>query len=424
MKGVESLKKWFHEWVIMIKSFNRNLRLFMLANFLIQIGMGMFAVMYNLYIKELGLSETVTGSVISIHALALVFMLVPAGLLSDRLGRKNVILFGTAITAVMLVARSVVTTEQPMLMLAFITGIVWAFVQVSGVPFLAENSLPTERMHLFSIHFSLVTVANVVGSLLGGIVADLFQIGGLDAVLSIRYSLFAGGLIFLIGILPLFKITNKVKVTVDKAMSEDKPKKDHSVLRRNLKMILLFSLANLLIGTGSGLVIPYLNLYFSNRFDASNTYIGLILALGSAMTAVAMLIGPMLVKRVGKVRALVIFQFASIPFLFLTAFTNSLLLASLGFLMRQALMNAGNPITSAIAMDIVDDRYKGFANSVNQMVFNLGWATMGIPAAMLVTTFGSYWGYVYTFSITGIIYLIASTYFYFMFGRKYKEQID
>ena len=40
-------------------------------------------------------------------------------------------------------------------------------------------------------------------------------------------------------------------------------------------------------------------------------------------------------------------------------------------------MNAGNPIQSAVAMEIVSDKYKGLANSVNQMVFNLGWATMG-----------------------------------------------
>ena len=65
-----------------------------------------------------------------------------------------------------------------------------------------------------------------------------------------------------------------------------------SSFKRNIILIFHFSFASLLIGLGSGLVVPYLNLYFSNRFDASNAYIGLILSLGSAMTAVAMLIGP------------------------------------------------------------------------------------------------------------------------------------
>lgn len=422
---MHELSKSLRDWFKNIKSFNRNIKLFIVANVLIQVGMGIFSVMYNLYIRELGLPEAVNGSVISVTSLATAIMLVPAGILSDKFGRKWILITGTLLTAIMLLGRSLVVAEQPMLILGFATGIVWALTQVSGVPFLAENSKPSERMHLFSIHFALVTVANVIGSLLGGVIADFALWIGAGEVSSIQISLIAGVIIFIAGIFPLFSLKpvrrfEEMKSTIEQEIEEVKKESD---FKANLKIIGLFSLANLLIGTGSGLVIPYLNLYFANRFDASNAYIGLILALGSAMTAVAMLIGPMLVKRVGKVRALVIFQLMSIPFLFLTAYTNSLFFASIGFLLRQALMNAGNPIQSAIAMDVVHDKYKGLANSVNQMVFNMGWATMGLPAAWLVTTFGSYWGYAYAFSITGCLYLIASTYFYFVFGRRYTRSI-
>ena len=419
------MNKKLKDWFLNVMSFNRNIKLFMLANILIQIGMGVFGVMYNLYIRELGYSESVNGSIISITSLATAIMLIPAGILSDRIGRKKILLMGTLLSSIMLFGRGIVSLEQPLLIFAFLTGIVWAFVQVTGVPFLAENSKPTERMNLFSIHFAITTVANVIGNLLGGFVADGFQLMfQFSEVESIRSSLLLGAAIFTFGLIPLFSLssskTDNLKRELVSKQAEEIEDLEDSSFKKNLIMIILFGLANLLIGTGSGLVIPYLNLYFANRFDASNSYVGLILALGSAMTAVAMLIGPLLVKKVGKVRALVIFQLLSIPFLFLTAFTNSLLIASIGFLMRQALMNAGNPIQSAIAMDVVHNKYKGLANSVNQMVFNIGWATMGLPAAWLVTTYGSYWGYAYTFSITGCLYLIASIYFYLIFSRKYK----
>jgi len=427
------MTRWLRNWVLTINSFNSNIKMFILANILIQIGMGIFMVMYNLYIRGLGYSETVNGSVISINSLATALMLIPAGLLRDRFGRKRLIIIGTTLTAIVLFGRSIVTHEHPILMFGFMAGTVWALAQVSGVPFLAENSKPSERMHLFSIHFAMVTVANVVGNLLGGTIADglqaLFDIGIVE---SIRISLIVGASIFTISLIPLLKLKAVPKVKVVEKQTDDVETSGLKVaeeafeasFKKNFKMIVLFGLSSLMIGTGSGLVIPYLNLYFANRFDASNSYVGLVIALGSAMTAVAMLIGPVLVKKVGKVRALVIFQFVSIPFLFITGFTNSLLIASIGFLLRQALMNAGNPITSAIAMDVVHDKYKGLANSVNQMVFNLGWAMMGLPAAWLVTTYGNYWGYAFTFSITGCLYLIASTYFYFIFGRKYQLKED
>ncbi|WP_313894720.1 MFS transporter [Psychrobacillus sp.] len=410
---------WLQDWKTKISSFNRNIRLFMLANILIQIGMGVFSVMYNLYIKELGFPETVNGKVISMTSLATAIMLIPAGFLSDRFGRKWIIVIGTIITALTLFYRSVFVGEQSLIYAAFFTGLFMALVQVSGVPFLAENSRSSERMHLFSIHFSLVTIAGVVGSLGGGIFVDALHVyTGMSILDSLKWVLVFGAIIFALGIFPLLKLKSAEKVEEQEKATDTHKKELPSSFKRNIKIIILFGVANLLIGTGSGLVIPYLNLYFSNRFDASNAFIGLILSLGSAMTAVAMLVGPALVKKVGKVRALVIFQLLSIPFLFITGFTTSLAIASTGFLLRQALMNAGNPIQSAIAMDVVHDKYKGLANSVNQMVFNLGWAAMGPVSAGLVMMYGSYWGYAITFSITGTLYIIASTYFYILFGRK------
>ncbi|MCZ8538423.1 MFS transporter [Paenisporosarcina quisquiliarum] len=410
---------WITDWKMKITGFNRNIRMFMLANVLIQIGMGVFMVMYNLYIKELGLSEVVNGKVISYMSLATAIVLIPAGFLSDRVGRKWSIAVGTLLTASTLFYRSVVVSEEPIVIAAFFTGLFMAIVQVSGVPFLAENSKASERMHLFSIHFSVVTIASVIGSLGGGVLADVLEFGfGMNAVDAIRWALLAGATIFTIGIVPLLKL--KPKMVSEDAKREaaiNLPSQDSS-FKINVRIIVLFAIAQLLIGIGSGLVIPYLNLYFANRFDASSAFIGLVLSLGSAMTAVAMLIGPMLVKKVGKVNALVLFQLGSLPFLFLTAFTTSVWLASAGFLMRQALMNAGNPIQSAIAMEVVHDKYKGLANSVNQMVFNIGWAVMGPVSAWLVTTYGSYWGYAYAFSITGFLYILSSSYFYIAFGRR------
>nr|WP_243458251.1 MFS transporter [Sporosarcina sp. Te-1] len=408
------------EWKRNFLSFNRNVRFFMLGNVLIQIGMGVFMVMYNLYIRELGMPETVNGKVISMTATASAIMLIPAGFLSDKIGRKWLIVGGAVLTASTLFFRGAAVTEAPIITAAFLTGLFMAFVQVSGIPFLAENSSPSERVHLFSVNFAFITIANVLGSLFGGIIADgLESLLNMSTVASIRCSLLIGAVIFTAGLIPFFQLKEKPKeAAVQRSGKDSDTQHMDDSLKRNLIVIFHFSFAGLLIGFGSGLVVPYLNLYFANRFGASNSYIGLVLSLGSAMTAVAAMIGPALSRKVGKVKALILFQMLSIPFLILTAYTTSLWFASLGFLMRQALMNAGNPIQSAVAMEVVSDKYKGLANSTNQMVFNLGWATMGPIATGLVVSQGTYWGYAYAFTITAALYVISSTYYYFIFGRR------
>ncbi|MDW0118342.1 MFS transporter [Sporosarcina thermotolerans] len=409
------------EWKHKFFSFNRNVRLFIIGNALLQVGMGVFMVMYNLYIRELGMPETVNGKVISMTAMASAIMLVPAGFLSDKFGRKWMIVGGALLAVTTLFYRGIAVSETPIITAAFLTGLFMAFVQVSGIPFLAENSSPTERVKLFSVNFAIITIANVIGSLSGGIIADVLEtVLKISAAEAIRYALMVGASIYTLGLIPLFKLQEKPakeKKAKPQPTSQEAPALDDS-FKRNLIVIFHFSFASLLIGFGSGLVVPYLNLYFANRFDATNSYIGFVLSLGSAMTAVAAMIGPALSRKVGKVKALILFQVLSIPFLLLTAYTTSLWLASLGFLLRQALMNAGNPIQSAVAMEVVSDKYKGLANSMNQMVFSLGWAIMGTVATGLVVTHGNYWGYAYAFTITAGLYIISSTYYYFIFGRR------
>ncbi|MDT8858690.1 MFS transporter [Alkalihalobacillus sp. MEB130] len=405
------------EWNEQFKNYNHNVRLFLLASILVNIGMGIFMVIYNYYIRELGYSDQMNGRVIAMQAMASAVALLPAGLISDKWGRKRIIIIGAVFAATSLLFRALLEGEQTLIVMAFVTGLFMAFIQVSSIPLLAENSTEKERVHLFSFNFALIMVANVVGNALGGTLTDLFHLFFHVTMLeSVRITLVIGSVFFFLALIPIFKIKDQSKARIQKtgASSIGKLLTTH---RSSIKWIGLFAVANLLIGFGSGLVIPYLNLYFSDRFEISNSLVGLILSLGQAMTAVAFMIGPSVVKRFGEVKAVVMLQLASIPFLLLTAYTENLWLAVIGFLFRQALMNAGNPIQMALMMRTVDDSMKGLANSVGQMVFQLGWAVMGPVSTSIVVLYGAYYGYAYVFSITAFLYVLGSTYFFFVFRQ-------
>ncbi|WP_062104876.1 MFS transporter [Bacillus niameyensis] len=412
---------WASGWVSKWKSYSDNIRNIFYGNILTQIGLGVFMVIYNFYIRELGFQDQMNGQVISMTSLATAIILIPAGILSDRAGRKKMILFGILLTGCSLFLRSVIEPQTLLLSAAFLTGLFQAFMQVSLIPLLSENSRPEERVRLFALHFGIMTASNVIGNLLGGILTDTFGLY-YSSLVSIRITLLIGSLIFITGFIPIMKIVENREATTHIQQTNVNMLRTIKLQKYSVKMIFLFAVAQLFIGFGAGLVIPYLNLYFQDRFEASNSLIGLIISLGQAATAVAMFIGPIVVKRIGEVRAVVFLQLASLPFLLLTGFTNSLLLATIGFLFRQALMNAGNPIQMSLMMSKVDDSVKGFANSVNQMVFNLGWALMGPVSMGIVTNNGAYKGYALVFSITCVLYLVGSTYFFIAFKSIEKNE--
>ncbi|GAA0326921.1 MFS transporter [Bacillus carboniphilus] len=414
---------FINEWVNQYKGYHRNVKLAQLANILAQIGMGVFLVIYNFYVRELGYSEQTNGEIIAFTSLATAIVLIPAGIMSDRTSRKKVMIFGSILVALTLLFRGVFQDESLLLLFAFLTGAFMAFVQVSIVPWLAENSTAKQRVHLFSFHFAVMTGANVIGNLIGGGLTDLLSLFTTE-LLAIRWTLIFGSAIFMAGIIPLFFLKEAPKEKKSPSVKKRLPALHTWKEKKNsLILIGLFAFAQLLIGFGAGLVIPYLNLYFADRFEASTSMVGLIISGGQAATAVAMFIGPLVVKRVGEVRAVVFLQLASLPFLLLTAYTQQLWLAALGFLFRQALMNAGNPIQTSLIMSRVDNEMKGLANSVNQMVFQLGWAVMGPVSTGIVIHYGAYWGYATVFTITAGLYLIGSVYFFIMFRSKFFEKL-
>lgn len=429
-----------------ISGWSRNIQLFFLASLLCQVGSGMFSVLYNVYIQKLGYNDTMNGQIVSIQSLATAIMFIPIGLAGDRFGRKKLLIAGALFSGIALIGRSFDYSANGLIWFAVFSGLFAGVFQILSIPYLADSVKETQRLKMFSYYSALVLASQVLGSLGGGVLADLLHTFGIAEVLGLQIVLLLGGVTTLIAFFPLLFITEVKTLHTTKHVDLDKVAKelnahsqtpsevnfdvkkhntatetnDHDKLIKKKDSVLIsqFVITQLLIGLGSGLVIPYLNLYFTNRFSMSMSGMSLLLALGQIMTIVSMLIGPTLANKTGNVRAVVIFQIMSLPFLLLTGFTNILFIASISFLFRQALMNAANPIQSAILVDRISDKRRGIANSLMQTAFMIGWATMGPVQSYLVTTYGTYWGYAITFSITGSLYVISSLMYYVLFKES------
>jgi MFS family permease len=408
--------RYIHQMITDIRQWNRNIRLFFLANIIYQLGSGMFAVLYNLYVQALGYDHSMTGTIISLQSLATALIFVPIGLLGDKSSRKTIMIIGAFVSGISFIGRSYVETELSMQLFALVTGLFASFFQVTAVPFLAANAGKEQRLQLFSYHFAAMLAAQVIGSMGGGSLADLLQGAGWSKITSLQTVLVVGGIATLAAFIPLLFVreSQEQEVAVQEA---NKPLPVENG-KSEWTFIIPFTFAQLLVGLGSGLVVPYLNLYFTDRFNASLTAVGVLISLGQVMTILSMLIGPALVRRIGQVRAVVCFQLISLPFLLITGFTNVLFIASLAFLFRQALMNAANPIQSSVLVDRVSNSRRGIANSLTQTAFMLGWASMGKVQSHFITVYGTYWGYVWTFSLTGALYVAAALFYYFRFREK------
>jgi MFS family permease len=413
------------EWKSQFQGYSRNILLFFCFNFVWNLGLGMFGLVYNLYVKSLGYEQTTVGSIVGMTSLAAAIILIPAGIMNDRFGPKRVITFGLVFTIVALTVRSLFEAEGGMLVSSFFGGMALAVVSATILPFMANNSTPQQRVHLFSFNMALVMIANVVGIALGGILCDFFQfVIGFEEILSLRFTLLIGVVFAALGVIPvaLFeKSEQEIQPRRREALNLKHSWRSH---KASLQVIGIFCLLGLLSAIGGGMIVPYLNVYFEDRFEASKSAIGLVVALGQGATAIAFLIGPMIVKRFGEVRSVVYLQLCSIPFLLLTAFSANFYLSSGGYLFRQALMNAANPFYNSVKMSFVDRSLRGLASSSGEAVFNLGWFLAAPISTGLVFRHGPYYGYAYAFCITAVVYTVISYLFYFFFGKSRFKPVE
>lgn len=153
MKFIQSTATELHGW-------SRNIRLFFLANMLYQIGTGMFSVLYNLYIHELGYPDAMSGKIVSMQSLATAICFIPIGLFGDRLSRRRFLVIGALCSGIILAGRSLFESESSLLTLAVLTGLFAAIFQVLAIPFLAENIAKADRIRIFSIYSAAILTNN------------------------------------------------------------------------------------------------------------------------------------------------------------------------------------------------------------------------------------------------------------------------
>jgi MFS family permease len=377
-------------------------RAFLTAELLVWTGHGVFAVLFNLHLVGIGFSPAQVGQAVSANGLGLAIAALPAGLLAERWGRRRTLVLGAACEALGLALRTVASDPEWVIGSGFVVGTGQALFQIAAAPFLTEHSTTRERTHLFSMFFASALIAGVLGSALGGLLPALLQAAapGLGEPEAYRLALAAATLLTGAALVPLLALRG-----VADAPIHDPPGARAPADRRRLLPIAANAL---LIGMGAGLVIPFMNLYFRDRFGSSSGEIGFYFAGAQVMTAVAALLGPAVARCFGKLRTAVASELLSLPFLVTLGGESVLGIAVAAFWLRATLMQAATPLLQAFVMEVLPPGLRARASGLANLVWNLGWAVSATLAGWVIERFG----YAVPFYLTAGLYALAAFVFY------------
>ena len=410
--------------------FERDARRYLLVTLVAGAAISLYWIDFNLYLASIGVPRSTIGLIATGGSLAGAIVAFPASVLSDRIGRRLVIAGGLGLMAVAMIG-VLLTSSVPVIALFVATfAACQQSVFVVQTPYLAERSRPEHRSELFSLQFAIQNLTNVVAALVGGFVATGVATSlGLDPNGPMTYRLLLVGMAVLLGL----------AVAMVARLSDDRPSRTsprtlrragepaafpvrrHEARRRlalpvhDRGRFARLVLPGFLIALGAGQIIPFLNLYVQRKFGLELASLNAVFAVTSFGTMAAILLQPALARRFGRVASVVAVQGASIPFLLVLGFSPILWTVVIAMAVRNSLMNAGNPILNAFAMDQVRPSERATLAATMTLLWSIGWVIGGPYYSLLQAALGFEAGYTVNFLTIIVLYSTATTLYWTWF---------
>lgn len=391
-------------------AFSRNARLFIWGGLFNGLGMSVFSLLFNLYLKEQSFTETSIGQILAAGSLGAAIAAVPAAMVLERVRTKLVLVWSTLLSCACYVLM-VLAGDVPMIRLMSLSATMFVtFYRIASSPFLMSESGEGERIYVFSVNSAVGMLSSLLGFLFGGMLPGLFTLTGLagDSAAAQEYSLYFAVAASLLAVIPFSRIEGDSPAPRAPGGFVHKLKSyDWNVIRRLM-------IPKIFVGLGAGLVIPFMNLYFRNEFGLDPPRIGFYFSLMQVGLFLGMLSAPILTRRYGMVGSIVLTELLSVPFMLVLALTRNLALAVSAFVMRGMLMNMNLPISANFEMEIQKPEDRPFTNAVSAIAWN---GSMTLSAAAGGAIIDRY-SFAFSFYVTIVFYLLSAGSYYLLLGRR------
>ena len=401
-----------------LPAFGRDAWLFLASVIIAGVAFSIYQLYFNLYVLSLGLGKEFLGLLAAIPAGVTLVLGLPIGVLADRIGRRAALLLGNFGVAAAIVLLTSSPSPIIMVVASLLLGVSQAIFILSIAPFIMRVSKEETRTALFSAQFGLSILSGFVGSLLAGQLPGWFAgllAVGVESPPAYRAAILISALLTFASNLPLWFVresppaerTTHVDIGLGGLWAQ---------LTRPLVIKLI--VPNIFVGFGAAILIPYMNVFFKERYAMPDNQLGLLFSLTAVSTGVATLLGPRLARSLGKVRAVVFTQAASLVFMMAIGFVPGVLLASAAFFMRSALMNMGGPLYQAFSMEQVPDHERATLNSAQTLVWEFGWAFGPAVSGFVQQRFGFAPLFLATTALYGVAAVLTYAFFHNMETKK------
>ncbi len=340
------------------------LYILMFNMFIAMSGIGLVIPVMPQYLETFGVAGQALGFIIASFALGQFLFSPLAGDLSDKLGRKKLIIVGLVIFSASQLWFGLATYEWMLYAARFISGIGGAFLIPATMAFVADITTLEERGKGMGFLGASMSLGFMIGPALGGFLASV----------SLSFPFYMASLAALIaGIISLI-ILPDIKNTVSEIPSE--PKKRENIItqmKNSVKTPYFMMLIIIFVFTfGIANFQTTFSLYVDHKYNYTPQDIAVVLTVGGFIGVIVQtLVVEKLFKRFGELNVilvnLIVAAIAFLLFFVVDGFALVLLVASIFSTATTLIRPAVNTVISKMA-----GNEQGFAAGMNNAYMSLG----------------------------------------------------
>lgn len=351
----------------MFRELHRDAKLLMAARGIRSFAFSYLNIVFAIYLNRLGYSTVTIGIIFTVAYLSGALLTAVWGYLSDRVGRRNILMLLALLT---IVSNGI---------LVYFTGLFFILAAVivanvgaggsagggsGGGPFnpveealLAEKCTHENRNQIFAVNSCAGSIMGSLGALASGLPQFLQEERGWSAVASYR---------------PLFLLTilfSIVLLLVYRSMSEQHQPRNvqRKISKRTGTFVTKMSLLGVVDNFGAGMAGSLVAYWFFLRFGVELKSLGVIFFASYFLAALSFLSAPLIAHRLGVVRTMAFSHgFASLIYLILPWAPTLALAASL-LLIRSFFAYMDNPLRASFTMAMVQSHERGSAAGVTNL---------------------------------------------------------
>lgn len=373
----------------------------------------LMSTIFSIFVKAIGGTDVLLGLVSFFGGLVLLFVLIPAGLLTDLINRKYSIRLGSLFLFIGFILFYLSNTIFEIFVAYGIINIGNGFIRPSQAALIADSVVTNKREKIYGELFFLQMSSNAIGPLFA--VFMFLIIGDNWAVGTLKQVIFAGVIALIIGVMILSLMDDKYSLGMESESEgmQNSTTEDHGhlgIIQKSKQItgenkIPLFIVAlGVVIGIGAGMTVRFFPIFFKEIYNLPPSIMNFMYFLNFVLTGIFGILAVRAVKYIGKIESIIVVQLIAIVCLFIIAMIPPLAIVIPIFILRGAFMNSSQPVKNAIVMDLVRKKNRGIFQSLEVLSQNFFWSlSAGVGGFLL-----QYYNFPVLYIATASIYVVGT----------------